>query len=57
VRYTLDGGGTIELDPWPLDVPTLTGGIVGYRAAGYPTVLDEVPTPFLVRPDVEGGPR
>jgi hypothetical protein len=57
VTYALDGDGTIELDPWPLAVPTVPGGIVGYRAAGYPTVLDAVPTPFLVRPDAEGGVR
>ena len=47
VTYELDGEGGIELDPWPLDAPTATGNILGYRATGYPAVLEAVPTPFL----------
>ena len=50
VAYEVDGRGTIALDPWPLDRPTLDGTVLGYAADGYPDVLEEVRTPFAVEP-------
>jgi hypothetical protein len=50
ISYAVDGHGTIVLDPWPLDRPALGGTVLTYAAAGYPEVLEEVPTPFAVEP-------
>jgi len=50
ISYAVDGHGTIVLDPWPLDRPALGGTVLAYAAAGYPEVLEEVPTPFAVEP-------
>ena len=50
VRYALDGRGAIELEPWPLDVPRLTGLVTGFVADGYPGRPVPVVTPFEVRP-------
>ena len=50
ISYAVDGHGTIVLDPWPLDRPALGGTLHAYAAAGYPEVLEEVPTPFAVEP-------
>ena len=50
VAYTVDGRGSITLDPWPLDRPARGGTVIAYAAAGYPAVLEEVPTPFAVEP-------
>ena len=50
VSYTMDGQGTIVLDPWPLEPPALAGSVLGYAAGAYPDLLEPVPTPFSVRP-------
>jgi hypothetical protein len=50
IRYVLDGLGGIELDPWPLGVPRLTGLVTAFEADGYPSRLVPVVTPFEVRP-------
>jgi hypothetical protein len=39
VGYTLDGDGTVRLDPWPLDVPRLSGLLFAFDADGYPAEL------------------
>lgn len=50
VSYTMDGQGTIVLDPWPLEPPALAGAVLGYAAGAYPDVLEPVPTPFSLLP-------
>jgi Protein of unknown function (DUF3891) len=50
IRYALDGRGLIELEPWPLALPRLTGLVTGFDADGYPSRLVPVVTPFDVRP-------
>jgi hypothetical protein len=50
IRYALDGRGLIELEPWPLVLPRLTGLVTGFDADGYPSRLAPVVTPFDVRP-------
>jgi hypothetical protein len=50
VRYALDGEGSVELDPWPLDVPRLVGLVPAFAAEGYPERLAPVVVPFEVRP-------
>lgn len=55
VSYTVDGRGGVTLDPWPLDVDRLEGSVRGFADAGYPDVLDPVPTPFVLEP--VGGSR
>ncbi len=50
VAYTVDGRGTIALDPWPLGRRALAGTVLAYAAEGYPEVLEEAPTPFAVEP-------
>jgi hypothetical protein len=48
IRYALDGSGVIELDPWPLALPRLTGLVTAFEADGYPSRLVPVVTPFDV---------
>ena len=55
VSYTVDGRGTIVLDPWPLEPPALAGTVLGYAAGGYPDVLEPVPTPVSLLPTAGGG--
>jgi len=50
VSYTLDGQGTIVLDPWPLEPPALAGKVLGYAAGAYRDVLEPVPTPISLLP-------
>ena len=50
VAYTLDGLGTITLDPWPLAVPRLLGIVTAFEADGYPERLQPVAIPFEVVP-------
>ena len=54
VAYRVDGAGGIELDPWPLRVPSLTGIVMAYRVDGYPGRLDPVVVPFEVRARTPG---
>jgi hypothetical protein len=49
IAYTLDGDGSITLDPWPLAVPRLVGLVTAYEADGYPERLVPVVVPFEVR--------
>jgi uncharacterized protein DUF3891 len=49
-RYALDGLGVIELEPWPLALPRLTGLVTAFEADGYPSRLAPVVAPFDVRP-------
>jgi hypothetical protein len=49
-RYALDGRGRIELDPWPLDVPSLVGLVTAFEGDGYPDRLVPVVVPFNVSP-------
>ncbi len=50
VSYTVDGRGTIVLDPWPLEPPALACSVLGYAAGAYPDVLEPVPTPVSLQP-------
>jgi len=50
ISYRLDGRGAIELDPWPLGVPSLRGLVPAFEAAGYPERLVPVVVPFDLRP-------
>jgi hypothetical protein len=50
VSYSVDGPGTVMLDPWPLEPPALAGTVLGYASGAYPDVLEPVPTPFSVQP-------
>jgi hypothetical protein len=50
IRYALDGLGLIELDPWPLALPRLTGLVTAFEADGYPSRLVPVVTCFDARP-------
>jgi hypothetical protein len=50
IAYRLDGRGAIELDPWPLGVPSLRGLVPAFEAAGYPERLVPVVVPFDLRP-------
>jgi hypothetical protein len=48
--YSVDGHGSITLDPWPLEVPRLVGLVTAYEADGYPERLVPVVVPFDLRP-------
>jgi uncharacterized protein DUF3891 len=50
IVYLLDGQGTVELDPWPLDVPVLRGLVPAFEADGYPGRLGPTVVPFELRP-------
>ena len=50
ISYSLDGEGTVELDPWPLAVPSVRGLVTAFEASGYPERLDPVVVPFELRP-------
>ncbi|HEX4677620.1 MAG TPA: DUF3891 family protein [Gaiellaceae bacterium] len=51
--YSVDGHGSITLDPWPLEVPRLVGLVTAYEADGYPERLVPVVVPFDLRPSRE----
>jgi hypothetical protein len=38
--------GAIHLDPWPFEVASHTGYVVGYQLEGYPSVLEPVMVPY-----------
>lgn len=50
VVYSVDGHGGIALEPWPLVSPRVTGIILGFRAEGYPDLIDPVVVPFDAHP-------
>lgn len=50
ISFRLDGLGTVELDPWPLGVPSLSGLVPAFEADGYPERLAAVTVPFELRP-------
>jgi hypothetical protein len=50
VRYALTGDGRVELEPWPLALPRLTGVLFAFAAVGYPAVLEPVVVPFGLSP-------
>jgi hypothetical protein len=50
VVYTVDGHGGISLEPWPLDLPSVSGIILGFEAERYPDQLEPVVVPFHTRP-------
>ena len=50
VTYAVDGDGGATLAPWPLAPAEVIGLVLGYRADGYPGVLDPVVVPFHIRP-------
>jgi hypothetical protein len=50
IAYTLDGRGTIRLDPWPLALPRLVGIVPAFAAVGYPERLEPVVVPFDLTP-------
>jgi len=49
VRYRIEGS-EIILDPWPLQIASYSGYLVGYQLAGYPERLDGLVIPFRIRP-------
>jgi hypothetical protein len=50
ISYRLDGLGTVELDPWPLATPSMSGLVTAFEADGYPGRLVPVVVPFELRP-------
>lgn len=48
ITYSLDGRGTISLDPWPLSAPRIAGLVYAHRADSYPVRLDPVVVPYEV---------
>jgi hypothetical protein len=55
VRYRIDGS-EIILDPWPLQIASYSGYLVGYQLAGYPERLDGCLIPFHIQPFRPGQP-
>ncbi len=49
VNYIVDGKGSIEISPWPLNCKELNSFILGYSASGYPQKLEPVYIPVAVR--------
>lgn len=49
IRYSISVG-TVQLDPWPLSVPNLSGVILAYEAEGYPTRREPRPVEFSISP-------
>lgn len=47
-RLTLDGLGSVTVDPWPFAVPRLAGLVAAFEAEGYPERLVPVPTAYRV---------
>jgi hypothetical protein len=49
ISYSLDGRGTIRLQPWPLAVRGVAGLVYAYHADGYPERLDPVVVQYEIR--------
>ncbi len=54
IAYRIDGQGSVELDPWPLNVPVLRGLVPAFEADGYPTRLVPTVVQFELRPHWTG---
>ena len=50
LHVSLDGEGSITVDPWPFRLPELTGLVIAFEADGYPERLAPVVVPFQARP-------
>src|SRR5262249_11801515 len=50
VSYSIDGNGTVVVDPWPLDVPRLAGLLFAFAAPGYPAELNPIVVPYELVP-------
>ncbi|HEY2777254.1 MAG TPA: hypothetical protein VGI77_05070 [Gaiellaceae bacterium] len=50
ISFRLDGLGTVEVEPWPLSVPSLRGLVPAFEADAYPRRLVPVVVPFELRP-------
>lgn len=50
ISYQLDGLGAVMLEPWPLNIPWLSGLLTAFEADGYPERLAPVVVPFDIRP-------
>ena len=48
VSFSLDGSGTIHVDPWPFSVEHYAGFIIGYELEGYPQRLEPLVLPFAI---------
>ncbi|MDX1417067.1 MAG: DUF3891 family protein [Candidatus Promineifilaceae bacterium] len=48
LTYRIKEGGSVEIDPWPLAVPFITGNLLGFADDGYPELLRPTVVPFYV---------
>ncbi len=49
IYYSIDQA-HIHLAPWPFSVDVISGYLIGYQLAGYPTLLDPVLLPYVISP-------
>jgi len=50
ITSQVKSGGVIRVDPWPFDVPSLSGFVIAYEEAGYPDRLEPLLVDFRVEP-------
>ncbi len=46
----IESDGLIRVDPWPFNVPSLSGFVIAYEAAGYPDRLEPLLVDFRLEP-------
>lgn len=49
IRYRVQAGGEVLVDPWPFDLPVLTGRMMAFTREGYPEALNPLVTSYDLR--------